>query len=84
MRSCRRPTATSSPPPLAEVPAVEHVFPSGANFLLTRVASGPAPPPGWPYALLADNAIYVRDVSTRFPDNRGYWRIAGCRGISRS
>jgi histidinol-phosphate/aromatic aminotransferase/cobyric acid decarboxylase-like protein/CTP:molybdopterin cytidylyltransferase MocA len=61
---------------LAAVPAVERVFPSGANFLLARIAGGPGAAAALAAALLADHAIYVKDVSPRLPDGRGYWRIA--------
>jgi histidinol-phosphate/aromatic aminotransferase/cobyric acid decarboxylase-like protein/choline kinase len=61
---------------LARVPAVEHVFPSGANFLLARIAGGPRGAAALAGRLLADHAIYVKDVSARFPDRHGYWRVA--------
>jgi histidinol-phosphate/aromatic aminotransferase/cobyric acid decarboxylase-like protein len=61
---------------LASVPAVERVFPSGANFLLTRIAGGRRAAAALAEALLADHAIYVKDVSARFPDGHGYWRVA--------
>jgi histidinol-phosphate/aromatic aminotransferase/cobyric acid decarboxylase-like protein len=61
---------------LASVPAVERVFSSGANFLLTRIAGGRQRAAALAEALLADHAIYVKDVSSRFPDNHGYWRVA--------
>jgi histidinol-phosphate/aromatic aminotransferase/cobyric acid decarboxylase-like protein/choline kinase len=61
---------------LAAVPAVERVFPSGANFLLARVAGGRRAAAALAGQLLADHAVYVKDVSTRFPDGHGYWRVA--------
>jgi histidinol-phosphate/aromatic aminotransferase/cobyric acid decarboxylase-like protein len=61
---------------LAAVPAVEHVFPSDANFLLARIAGGRRGAAALAEQLLADHAIYVKDVSPRFPDGHGYWRIA--------
>jgi histidinol-phosphate/aromatic aminotransferase/cobyric acid decarboxylase-like protein len=61
---------------LAALPAVEHVFPSGANFLLTRIAGGPHAAAALADTLLADHSLYVKDVSPRFPDAHGYWRIA--------
>lgn len=61
---------------LSAVPAIEHVFPSGANFLLTRIAGGPRAAAALADVLLADHAIYVKDVSARFPDGHGYWRVA--------
>jgi histidinol-phosphate/aromatic aminotransferase/cobyric acid decarboxylase-like protein/choline kinase len=61
---------------LSAVPAVERVYPSGANFLLARIAGGPLGAAALADQLLADHAIYVKDVSPRFPDDHGYWRIA--------
>jgi histidinol-phosphate/aromatic aminotransferase/cobyric acid decarboxylase-like protein/choline kinase len=61
---------------LATVPAVEHVFPSGANFLLVRVAGGRPGAAALAAHLLEDHAIYVKDISSRFPDGHGYWRVA--------
>jgi histidinol-phosphate/aromatic aminotransferase/cobyric acid decarboxylase-like protein/choline kinase len=61
---------------LAAVPAVEHVFDSAANFLLVRLAGGRRGAATLGERLLADHAIYVKDVSSRFPDGHGYWRVA--------
>jgi histidinol-phosphate/aromatic aminotransferase/cobyric acid decarboxylase-like protein/choline kinase len=61
---------------LAGVPVVDHVFPSGANFLLTRIAGGPHAAAALAAQLLADHAIYVKDVSSRFRGPHGYWRVA--------
>jgi histidinol-phosphate/aromatic aminotransferase/cobyric acid decarboxylase-like protein len=61
---------------LSALPAVERVFPSGANFLLARITGGRRAAAALAEALLADHAIYVKDVSSRFPDNHGYWRVA--------
>ena len=61
---------------LAAVPAVERVYPSGADFLLLRIAGGRRGAAALAQALLAEHAIYVKDVSLRFTDGHGYWRIA--------
>jgi histidinol-phosphate/aromatic aminotransferase/cobyric acid decarboxylase-like protein len=61
---------------LAALPAVERVFPSGANFLLVRLAGGPEGAAALAQRLLAEHAIYVKDVSSRFHDSHGYWRVA--------
>jgi len=61
---------------IAAVPAVEHVFDSGANFLLARIAGGRQGAAALAERLLTDHAIYVKDVSPRFPDGHGYWRVA--------
>jgi histidinol-phosphate/aromatic aminotransferase/cobyric acid decarboxylase-like protein/choline kinase len=61
---------------LAAVPAMEHVFASAANFLLVRVAGGRPGAAALAERLLEDDAIYVKDVSSRFPDGQGYWRVA--------
>jgi histidinol-phosphate/aromatic aminotransferase/cobyric acid decarboxylase-like protein/choline kinase len=60
---------------LAGVPCVSEVFPSAANFVLValrergsaaRIAE----------ALLSKYAIYVKDISHKFPDGRSYLRLA--------
>ena len=61
---------------LAAAPAVEHVFPSAANFMLVRVVGGRAGAAALAERLLEDDAIYVKDISSRFPDGHGYWRVA--------
>ena len=61
---------------LAALPAVEHVFPSAANFMLVRVAGGRRGAAALAERLLEDHAIYVKDISSRFPDGQGYWRVA--------
>jgi histidinol-phosphate/aromatic aminotransferase/cobyric acid decarboxylase-like protein len=61
---------------LGALPAIEHVYPGGANFLLVRVAGGRRAAGALAESLLADQAIHVKDVSTRFPDGHGYWRVA--------
>jgi histidinol-phosphate/aromatic aminotransferase/cobyric acid decarboxylase-like protein/choline kinase len=61
---------------LAALPLVEHVLPSGANFLLARIAGGPRSAAVLADVLLAEHSIYVKDVSSRFPDGHGYWRVA--------
>lgn len=61
---------------LAALPAVEHVYPSGADFLLARIAGGRRGAAALAEGLLADHAIYVKDVSARFLDGHGYWRVA--------
>jgi histidinol-phosphate/aromatic aminotransferase/cobyric acid decarboxylase-like protein/choline kinase len=61
---------------LAALPAVERVFPSGANFMLVRIAGGRRGAAALADRLLEDHAIYVKDISSRFPDGHGYWRVA--------
>lgn len=61
---------------LAALPCVERAFDSGANFLLVRLSGGPATAAALADRLLAEHSIYVKDVSARFPDGRGYWRLA--------
>lgn len=61
---------------LSALPCVERVFDSGANFLLVRMAGGLAGAAALADRLLAEHSIYVKDVSAKFPDGRGYWRLA--------
>jgi histidinol-phosphate/aromatic aminotransferase/cobyric acid decarboxylase-like protein/choline kinase len=61
---------------LTATPAVEHVFDSGANFVLARVRGGRRGAAALAERLLTDHAIYVKDVSPRFADGSGYWRVA--------
>jgi len=57
--------------------AVEQVFPSGANFVLCRLhADSPGFGAKVVAKLLADETIYLKDVSERFPDSASYLRIA--------
>lgn len=62
---------------LARVAGVETVYPSGGNFLLVRLAGDdPARAHRLVERLLARHAIYVKDVSAKFPVPSPYLRLA--------
>ena len=56
--------------------AVEAVWPSGGNFLLARLRWNRERGKAEAEKLLAEQSIYVKDVSARFPDGRAWWRLA--------
>jgi histidinol-phosphate/aromatic aminotransferase/cobyric acid decarboxylase-like protein len=60
---------------LANLPAVERVFPSQANFLLVRMRPGVS---GGALCeeLLRRQAILIKDISSKFADGRTYLRFA--------
>jgi histidinol-phosphate/aromatic aminotransferase/cobyric acid decarboxylase-like protein/choline kinase len=61
---------------LQELPLVDHVFPSGGNFLLVRLASSDAGfAGGVRRELLAQRNMDVKDVSRRFDDGAPYIRV---------
>jgi histidinol-phosphate/aromatic aminotransferase/cobyric acid decarboxylase-like protein/choline kinase len=55
---------------------VESVWPSGGNFLLVRLRSSAARGAAEAETLLSEHSIYIKDVSSRFPDGRAWWRLA--------
>ncbi|MBN1578868.1 MAG: aminotransferase class I/II-fold pyridoxal phosphate-dependent enzyme [Chitinispirillaceae bacterium] len=61
---------------LKQVKIIEKVFDSGANFLLVRLNGDGAAADRLCSRLLSDKLIYVKDVSSRFPDGKGYLRLA--------
>ncbi len=61
---------------LAEVPLVDTVFPSGANFLLVRLGLDSAGTDRLVDELMAEHRVHVKDVSSRFADGAGYLRLA--------
>ena len=61
---------------LAALDVVAEVYPSGANFLLVRLAGDPDVARRARRALLADAGIDVKDVTTRFPDRVPRLRVA--------
>lgn len=61
---------------LRALPVVEEVLPSGADFLTVRL-SGPAQlAETLADALMERYSFHVKDASRRFPDDRGYFRLA--------
>ena len=61
---------------LAEVPGIETVYPSAANFILVRLDERSRGRKSLATALLAHSSIYVKDVSRKFADGRAYARLA--------
>jgi histidinol-phosphate/aromatic aminotransferase/cobyric acid decarboxylase-like protein/CTP:molybdopterin cytidylyltransferase MocA len=60
---------------LANLPGVERVFPSQANFLLVRMKPGVSGG-GLCEELLRRHAILIKDISGKFADGRTYLRFA--------
>jgi histidinol-phosphate/aromatic aminotransferase/cobyric acid decarboxylase-like protein/choline kinase len=61
---------------LAALPSVEAVHPSGGNFLLVTLRPRAEPAVALVDRLLTRHALYVKDVSDRFPDGRVRLRFA--------
>jgi histidinol-phosphate/aromatic aminotransferase/cobyric acid decarboxylase-like protein len=61
---------------LEGLPGVERVFPSGGNFLLVRLCLTEKEAAGLADALMARCSFHVKDLSSRFGDGRGYFRLA--------
>lgn len=61
---------------LSSMEAVELVWPGGGNFLLVRLRWDAGRGRAVAAALLAQHAIYVKDLSARFEDGRAWWRLA--------
>jgi histidinol-phosphate/aromatic aminotransferase/cobyric acid decarboxylase-like protein/choline kinase len=61
---------------LSALNAVDTIWPGGGNFLLVRFHWTAERGGAEATRLLADRAIYVKDVSARFNDGRAWWRIA--------
>jgi histidinol-phosphate/aromatic aminotransferase/cobyric acid decarboxylase-like protein len=61
---------------LCGLSCVEKVFDSAANFLLISMKSGPHRAAGLAESLLSRYSIYVKDISHKFSDGRGYLRLA--------
>jgi histidinol-phosphate/aromatic aminotransferase/cobyric acid decarboxylase-like protein/choline kinase len=78
---------------LACLDVVDTVYPSGANFLLVRLAVDADRAAQIEDSLLTRDEIYVKNVSSKFRDGRVYWRLAVrsqadnrelCSAVSRS
>lgn len=61
---------------LAELPIVDRVWPSGADFVLVDLAMEAKESEALADDLLATDGIYVKDVSSKFGDGIGRWRLA--------
>ena len=55
---------------------IGYVAPSGADFLLVRLTVDRVASRSLADELAARFGIYVKDVSERFPDSEGWWRLA--------
>ena len=61
---------------LSRLDVVDEVFPSGGNFLLTKLRVSEEDAGRLADALLIDHGIYVRSISSKFADGGTYWRVA--------
>jgi histidinol-phosphate/aromatic aminotransferase/cobyric acid decarboxylase-like protein len=61
---------------LVRLGIVNEVFPSGGNFLLTRLGIPPAAARDLALRLLEKHLVYVKDISPKFNNGYAYWRIA--------
>jgi histidinol-phosphate/aromatic aminotransferase/cobyric acid decarboxylase-like protein len=61
---------------LEEVPMVERVYPSGGDFLLVRLRTGPAQTESLADRLMEEHFVHVKDASDKFDDGHGYLRLA--------
>jgi histidinol-phosphate/aromatic aminotransferase/cobyric acid decarboxylase-like protein/choline kinase len=61
---------------LSLLDVVEQVFPSGGNFLLTKLRTSAEEADQLADAMLIDHGIYVKGISSKFADGGTYWRIA--------
>jgi histidinol-phosphate/aromatic aminotransferase/cobyric acid decarboxylase-like protein len=61
---------------LARLPIVDHVFPSGANFVLARLSLTADATGELTARLVEKQLIHVKDVSHKFGTGEGYWRVA--------
>ncbi|HBE16107.1 MAG TPA: class I and II aminotransferase [Cyanobacteria bacterium UBA11149] len=61
---------------LESLPIVEKVFPSGGNFLLTKLRLNRPQANALAEKLLVQQSIYVKDVSSRFHGDGAFFRLA--------
>ena len=62
---------------LARTPGVERVYSSGGNFVLMRLQGcNPARAERVANQLLTNHSIYIKDVSTKFPEPAPFLRVA--------
>jgi histidinol-phosphate/aromatic aminotransferase/cobyric acid decarboxylase-like protein len=61
---------------LSVLDVVEQVFPSGGNFLLTKLRASEEEADRLADAMLIDHGIYVKSISSKFADGGTYWRVA--------
>jgi histidinol-phosphate/aromatic aminotransferase/cobyric acid decarboxylase-like protein len=61
---------------LKERALVDSVFPSGGDFVLVRLTVDAVGADAWARWLVERRGILVKDVSPKFRDGLGYWRLA--------
>lgn len=61
---------------LAQIPLIKKVYPSGGNFLLVSCHCDPTVLTQHIQILLAEESLYLKEVSARFDDGQSYLRIA--------
>ncbi len=61
---------------LGKLPVVDHVFTSGANFVLVALSLSSSAAKILADDLLQQDNIYVKDASSKFDDDKVYWRVA--------
>lgn len=61
---------------LGAASSISSTMPSGANFVLATLRTDSHGAQRWANELVAQHSIYVKDVSAKFGDGNGYWRIA--------
>lgn len=61
---------------LSALSVVEQVFPSGSNFLLTKMRLNRRLAKAWVETLLIQQSIYIKDVSDRFRGDDVFLRLA--------
>jgi histidinol-phosphate/aromatic aminotransferase/cobyric acid decarboxylase-like protein len=57
-------------------PLVDTAFPRGGDFVLTRLTTDAPGADRWARRLVEQGGILVKDVSAKFADGGGYWRVA--------
>ena len=61
---------------LSTIPYIERVYKSGANFLLVKLKGNADFANQLSRYLLSEKSIFIKDVSSKFPDGAGYFRLA--------
>jgi histidinol-phosphate/aromatic aminotransferase/cobyric acid decarboxylase-like protein/choline kinase len=61
---------------LSTIPYIDRVYKSGANFLLVRLKGNADFAHQLSSYLLSEKSIFVKDISSKFSDGAGYFRLA--------
>jgi histidinol-phosphate/aromatic aminotransferase/cobyric acid decarboxylase-like protein len=61
---------------LSTIPYIDRVYKSGANFLLVKLKGNADFANKLSRYLLSEKSIFVKDISSKFPDGAGYFRLA--------